>query len=159
MITNQSVIGQYLIGLILQIKSYLTSCHGGRMHPGNHTETSERPRGGQPTSLDFFFKLAEIWDLSTEQQIKLLGSPARSTYFRWRKDGGDVSADTLERISHLGSIYKALSILLDSSEAVVSWIRRPNRYFEGATALDVMLSGNLSDIIRVRQYVDAQRGG
>lgn len=91
--------------------------------------------------------------------MKLLGSPARSTYFRWRKDGGDVSADTLERISHLGSVYKALSILLDSPEAAVRWIRRPNRYFEGAPALDIMLSGNLSDIIRVRQYVDAQRGG
>lgn len=129
------------------------------MQPTSRTERADRPHGGQATSLEFFFKLAEIWDLSTEQQIRLLGSPARSTYFRWRKDGGDVSVDTLERISHLGSIYKALSILLDSHEAVVRWIRRPNRYFEGATALDVMLSGNLSDIIRVRQYVDAQRGG
>jgi hypothetical protein len=27
------------------------------------------------------------------------------------------------------------------------------------SALDVMLGGSLSDIIRVRQYVDAQRGG
>ncbi len=129
------------------------------MQPDRRAETPDRPHAGQPTSLNFFFKLSEIWDLSTDQQIKLLGSPARSTYFRWRKDGGDVSADTLERISHLGSIYKALSILLDSPEAAVSWIRRPNRYFEGATALDIMLSGNLSDIIRVRQYVDAQRGG
>lgn len=112
-----------------------------------------------PSPLDVFFKLAEIWDLTTEQQVKLLGSPGRSTYFRWRKDGGDVSADTLERISHLGSVYKALSILLDSPEAAISWIRRPNRFFDGASALDIMLSGNLSDIIRVRQYVDAQRGG
>ncbi|MFB6458602.1 antitoxin Xre/MbcA/ParS toxin-binding domain-containing protein [Bradyrhizobium tunisiense] len=112
-----------------------------------------------PSPLDVFFKLAEIWDLTTEQQVKLLGSPGRSTYFRWRKDGGDLSADTLERISHLGSIYKALSILLDSPEAAIGWIRRPNRFFDGASALDIMLSGNLSDIIRVRQYVDAQRGG
>ncbi|OJX77679.1 MAG: hypothetical protein BGO93_19035 [Mesorhizobium sp. 65-26] len=123
------------------------------------TAPTEQPHGAQPTPLDFFFKLAEIWDLSTDQQIKLLGSPARSTYFRWRKDGGDVSVDTLERISHLGSIYKALTILLDSPDAAVKWIRRPNRYFEGTSALDIMLNGNLSDIIRVRQYVDAQRGG
>ncbi|MES2166961.1 MAG: antitoxin Xre/MbcA/ParS toxin-binding domain-containing protein [Pseudomonadota bacterium] len=129
------------------------------MDANNRTQTTEQPQGAPPSSLDFFFKLAEIWDLSTDQQMKLLGSPARSTYFRWRKDGGDVSADTLERISHLGSVYKALSILLDSPEAAVRWIRRPNRYFEGAPALDIMLSGNLSDIIRVRQYVDAQRGG
>jgi uncharacterized protein (DUF2384 family) len=129
------------------------------MDISNRTETAQQPQGPRPSTLDFFFKLAEIWDLSTEQQIKLLGSPGRSTYFRWRKDGGDVSADTLERISHLGSVYKALGILLDSPEAAVRWIRRPNRFFEGASALDIMLTGNLSDIIRVRQYVDAQRGG
>lgn len=123
------------------------------------TEQSDGTHPANPSPLDVFFKLAEIWDLSTEQQVKLLGSPGRSTYFRWRKDGGDVSADTLERISHLGSVYKALSILLDSPEAAVRWIRRPNRFFDGASALDIMLSGNLSDIIRVRQYVDAQRGG
>lgn len=112
-----------------------------------------------PSPLGFFFKLADIWDLNTDQQIKLLGSPSRSTYFRWRKDGGEVSADTLERISHLGSIYKALRIVMDSEESAIGWIRRPNRYFEGASALDVMMTGNLSDIIRVRHYVDAQRGG
>ncbi|MES0071812.1 antitoxin Xre/MbcA/ParS toxin-binding domain-containing protein [Mesorhizobium sp. M0058] len=112
-----------------------------------------------PSPLGFFFKLADIWELNTDQQIKLLGSPSRSTYFRWRKYGGDVSADTLERISHLGSIYKALRIVMDSEETAVGWIRRPNRYFEGASALDVIMTGNLSDIIRVRHYVDAQRGG
>lgn len=112
-----------------------------------------------PTPLTFFFDLAEIWDLNTDQQMKLLGSPARSTYFRWRKDGGEVSTDVLERISHLGSIYKALMILLDTPDAAVNWLRKPNRYFDGASALDILLSGTLTDIIKVRHYVDAQRGG
>src|SRR3981189_352582 len=129
------------------------------METSKRAKTANQTQAVPPTPLDFFFKLAEIWDLTTDQQIKLLGSPARSTYFRWRKDGGDVSVDTLERISHLGSVYKALGILLDSPEAAVRWIRQPNRYFEGASALEIMLTGNLSDIIRVRQYVDAQRGG
>ena len=92
------------------------------MNISNQTEKAQQPQGPRPSTLDFFFKLAEIWDLSTDQQIKLLGSPGRSTYFRWRKDGGDVSADTLERISHLGSADKALGILLDSPEAAVRWI-------------------------------------
>lgn len=117
------------------------------------------PESGNASPLGFFFELADLWDLSADQQIKLLGSPARSTYFRWRKDNGDVSTDTLERISHLGSIYKSLQILLDTPDAAIGWIRRPNRFFQGATALDIMLNGNLGDIIKVRQYVDAQRGG
>jgi hypothetical protein len=89
------------------------------MDISNRTETAQQPQGPRPSTLDFFFKLAEIWDLSIDQQIKLLGSPGRSTYFRWRKDGGDVSADTLERISHLGSVYKALGILLESTASIV----------------------------------------
>ncbi|MCQ8870358.1 MbcA/ParS/Xre antitoxin family protein [Mesorhizobium sp. LMG17149] len=128
-------------------------------HAKSKPDNAPAPNSQTPTPLSFFFILAEIWNLTTEQQMKLLGSPARSTYFRWRKDGGDVSADTEERISHLGSIYKALRILLDSEEQAVGWIRKPNRHFEGASVLEVMMTGKLSEIIRVRQYVDAQRGG
>lgn len=31
--------------------------------------------------------------------------------------------------------------------------------FGGASALDVMLGGELTDIMRVRRYLDAERGG
>jgi uncharacterized protein (DUF2384 family) len=132
------------------------------MKTHEHTTSRDHPRtthSNPPNPLTFFFDLAEIWDLNTDQQMKLLGSPARSTYFRWRKDGGEVSTDVLERISHLGSIYKALMILLDTPESAVKWLRKPNRYFDGATALDILLNGTLTDIIKVRHYVDAQRGG
>lgn len=129
------------------------------MGPAIHEIQPDQALTDEPTTLGFFFRLAELWDLSTDQQITLLGSPARSTYFRWRKDGGDLSVDTIERISQLGSIYKALRIILDTPAAVGRWIRQPNRYFRGEAALDVMLRGGLGDIISVRQYVDAQRGG
>ena len=36
--------------------------------------------------LRAFFKIARDWDLSTEEQIILLGSPGRSTFFKWKKD-------------------------------------------------------------------------
>jgi len=70
-----------------------------------------------------------------------------------------VSSDTTERISHLGAIFKDLAILLETPEAADRWLKAPNRYFDGHSALDVMLEGRLADIIRVRQYLDAQRGG
>jgi hypothetical protein len=38
-------------------------------------------------------------------------------------------------------------------------LRKPNRYFGGRTALEVMLDGKLTDIYAVRMYLDAQRGG
>lgn len=117
-------------------------------------------RGASPVSagLEAFFNIAELWRLSTEEQIRLLGSPARSTFFKWKKDGGAIPADTLERISHVLSIFKALEILIPDAGAADSWIQRTNDYFDGQSALNVMLGGQVVDIYRVRQYLDAQRG-
>lgn len=121
-----------------------------------HTSAANRPA---PDPLRAFFALAETWGLTTEQQIVLLGSPARSTYFKWKKEGGSTSTDTEERISHLLSIFKALQILFPDSSRADAWLRRSNQFFEHRSALDVMLGGRLADILSVRTYLDAQRGG
>lgn len=121
--------------------------------------TQRTPSENSQNALGLFFALAEKWSLSADQQMRLLGSPARSTFFKWKKEGGLISGDTFERISHLLSIYKALQILFPDPDRADAWLRRPNKYFEDHSALDVMLGGTLSDIYRVRAYVDAQRGG
>ena len=65
-------------------------------------EPSQRtPSESGKSALALFFALAEKWSLTTDQQIRLLGSPARSTFFKWKKEGGLISEDTLERISYL----------------------------------------------------------
>jgi hypothetical protein len=112
-----------------------------------------------PAELEAFFGMAERWKLSTDDQILLLGSPGRSTIFKWKKEGGTLPADTRERLSHLLSIWKALRILFTEDSRGEEWIRAPNRYFDGASALDVMLEGSVASIYRVRRYLDAQRGG
>ena len=112
-----------------------------------------------PLSLDTFFKTAELWSLNVDQQITLLGSPARSTFYKWKKEGGLLSTDTEERISHLVSIFKALQIVMPDTKAADAWLHKPNRYFSGRSALSVMLDGKLTDIYAVRTYLDAQRGG
>ena len=127
-------------------------------------ERSVAPEGGgRPAitvGLDVFTPMADAWGLSTEEQMRLLGSPPRSTFFKWKKDGGALPRDTVERISHLMTIWKSLEILHTDPALSDSWLRKPNHFFNGASALDVMLEdGNFSDIVRVRQYLDAQRGG
>ena len=112
-----------------------------------------------PGSFDAFLRLAELWDLNIDQRITLLGSPARSTYFKWRKEGGAMSADTEERISHLLAIFKALQILFPDPHRADAWLRRSNAFFGERSALDIMLAGRLADILSVRAYLDAQRGG
>ena len=109
-----------------------------------------------------FFGIAEKWGLTTEQQIRLLGSPARSTFFKWKKDGGTLTQDTRERISHLATIYKSLRILFPDDVLAHDWIKRPNQaaMFAGTSALDFMLgTGSIVEIYKVRAYLDAQRGG
>jgi uncharacterized protein (DUF2384 family) len=113
-------------------------------------------------ALRTFFNIAELWGLSVEEQKTLLGIPSSSTYYKWKKDTRvTLSPDTLERISYILGIYKALQILLADTQAADTWIRRPNTapLFGGKSALERMLSGNVSDLYVVRQYLDAQRGG
>jgi len=126
----------------------------------DHTP-SAAPSAGQsriPAELEAFFRVAETWRLSIDEQINLLGSPGRSTFFKWKKDGGVLPIDTRERLSHILGIIKSLRILFTQNERGDEWIRARNRYFDGASALDVMLEG-MTGVIRVRRYLDAQRGG
>jgi len=113
-------------------------------------------------ALRTFFRVAEAWRLKPEEARRILGDPPRSTFFLWKRNGeGRLARDTLERVSYVLGIYKALQILLPRKEAADSWIRRPNTapLFGGRPALDRMLSGNVADLYVVRQYLDAQRGG
>ena len=113
-------------------------------------------------ALRTFFRIAELWKLSVVEQMTLLGLGSRSTYFKWKKEGTDVlPRDTLERMSYLFGIYKALQILLPEPAAADAWVRRPNAAapFGGRSALERMLSGNVADLYEVRRYLDAQRGG
>ncbi len=113
--------------------------------------------------LRAFGRIAEAWGLSVDEQIRLLGEPARSTFFAWRKapEAAKVSRDTLERLSNLLGIYKSLQILLPDAEAADRWVRQPNvaPLFGGHSALDRMLAGNVADLYTVRRYLDAVRGG
>jgi len=113
-------------------------------------------------ALRTFFRIAEAWGLSVEEQMNLLGLTNRATLYNWRKDKEvALPKDTLERISYILGIFKALQILLPDEKAADAWVKRPNTaaLFAGKSALDRMLSGHVADLYVVRQYLDAQRGG
>lgn len=131
------------------------------MNPSRQTAPAPRSDPG-PAAFRAFLRLAELWRLSTDEQLVLLGSPARSTYFKWKKEGAaHLSADTLERLSYLLGIFKALQILFPDPARADAWLRRPNEapLFGGGTALERLLAGHVSDLYVVRQYLDAQLGG
>ena len=119
-------------------------------------------KGLSGPALRTFFRIAALWNLSVDDQMTLLGGMARSTYFKWKKDPNTVlPRDTLERVSYIVGIYKALQVLLPDEQAADEWINRPNDapMFAGQSALDIMMSGQVADLFIVRQYLDAQRSG
>lgn len=113
--------------------------------------------------LRAFARIAQAWGLSVDEQLCLLGQPPRSTYFAWRKhpERAALPRDTLERLSNLLGIYKALQILLPDTAAADAWVRQPNTAapFGGRSALERMLAGNVADLNLVRRYLDGVRGG
>jgi hypothetical protein len=113
--------------------------------------------------LRAFERICTAWQLSVDEQLRLLGQPPRSTFFAWRRDPERASLprDTLERLSYLLGIWKSLQILLPDTAAADAWVRQPNAAppFGGRSALARMLAGNVSDLHAVRVYLDGVRGG
>ena len=98
------------------------------------------------------------WEIGDDHAAVLLGGIAPRTYKRWKAgEYGRVGPDLAARLSNLMGIHKALRLLFSDATRGYGWIKRPNEAFSGATALDVMLRGQLTDLMRVRRYVDSQR--
>lgn len=113
------------------------------------------------TALTAFFNITTAWELAAEEERVLLGAPPRSTFFKWKAErSARLMPDTLERISYVMGIYKALRILLPTEEAANAWVKKPNTAsgFGGRSALERMLAGRVIDLADVRRYLDAERG-
>jgi hypothetical protein len=98
------------------------------------------------------------WGLTDEQSATLLDMPLRS-YRRWKAgEPRRLGRDGKARLSNLMGIHKALRIIFREPARGYAWIKAPNAAFEGRSALAVMLDGELTDLMRVRRYLDAERG-
>jgi len=120
------------------------------------------PQRVAAAALQGFFSITELWSLSARQQRTLLGDPAESTFFKWKsiKSAKRLDSGTLERISYILGIHKALRVLLPTERAAFEWVKKPNTapLFKGHTALSRMLTGRVADLYEVRKYLDGERG-
>ncbi|MGB8910126.1 MAG: MbcA/ParS/Xre antitoxin family protein [Candidatus Cybelea sp.] len=114
------------------------------------------------TAVRAFGNIARAWDMDLREQRAALGNISKQTIYNWREhpERARLSGDQLDRVSFLLGIFKALHILFTRPEQADSWIRRPNAAlpFGGRPAADLMFSGRIEDLIRVRRYVDGARG-
>ena len=92
----------------------------------------------------------------------MLGNPPPEALAAWRAAPASASLprDTLERISYVLGIDKALRTLIPDGKAADAWVRLPNdaAVFGGASALERMLAGNVGDLYVVRRYLDIVMG-
>ncbi len=103
--------------------------------------------------------LFRLWRVTDEQAATLLDLPLRS-YRRWKAgETGRISRDGKARLSNLMGIHKALRLIFREPQRGYDWIRVGNAAFGGSAALDIMLGGELTDLMRVRRYLDHERGG
>lgn len=94
--------------------------------------------------LRTFLNIAEVWGLTAEEQMALLGIHDRATFEDWsfRVRAHETIAlpvDVIVRIGCVLSIYASLSALFPEDRAA-GWLRAPNAHqiFGGRTALTVM---------------------
>lgn len=103
--------------------------------------------------------LFRLWGVTDDQAAIILDLPRR-TFARWKTgEIGRIGRDGKARLSNLMGIHKALRIIFKEPARGYGWIKAPNAAFSGRSALDVMLHGELTDLMRVRHYLDAERGG
>jgi hypothetical protein len=109
-------------------------------------------------ALRGFFQIMDAWEVGTDDERVLLGSPPERTFYAWRKgEGVRVPSDTLRRVGYIAGIYKALQILYSDPHLADSWIKRPNRAFHDKSPLDRMRAGDVVDLAAIRSYLDAAR--
>ncbi|HEX2136440.1 MAG TPA: antitoxin Xre-like helix-turn-helix domain-containing protein [Microvirga sp.] len=103
--------------------------------------------------------LFRLWGVTDDQAAVILDLPRRT--FARRKAGhiGRIGRDGKARLSNLMGIHKALKIVFREPTRGYAWIKSSNEAFGGRSALEVMLGGELTDLMRVRRYLDAERGG
>jgi len=104
-------------------------------------------------------RLFGLWGVTDGQAATILDLPPR-TLARWKAgEIGRIGRDGRARLSNLLGIHKALRITFREPVRGYAWIKAPNAAFAGRSALEIMLGGELTDLMRVRRYLDAERGG
>src|SRR6476620_4184240 len=96
----------------------------GRRAPANRRRLSA-------PALRTFLAIADLWGLTEEQRLLVLGYPSRSTYHNWCKQAREhgsiaLDVDVLTRISVVFGIYQALGILFPTERLGVEWLRAPH---------------------------------
>lgn len=111
-------------------------------------------------ALKAFVALARNWELTNQEAAMLLGVSG-STWDRIKKGTRPIlNQDQLTRVSALIGTYKGLHLLFADGMAD-RWPRLQNKgpLFDGKSPINAMIEGGIPQMLDVRRYIDAVRGG
>jgi hypothetical protein len=114
-----------------------------------------------PSAIKGLLRIAAQWKLRDEDTRELLGGISNGSFYDMKgRAAKTLDTDQLTRISLLIGIYKALNILY-SPKLANAWITLPNTnpMFGGDSPLNYLKEGGIPAFMRVRQLLDARRGG
>jgi hypothetical protein len=102
-------------------------------------------------------KLFSAWDVSDAQACTLLGAISPDVWDAW-KDGHfeHNDADLRLRMAHLVGIQTGVRKLFRDASRGYAWLRASNSAFGGKSAIDIMLSGKITDLAAVREWLAAE---
>src|ERR1700733_1442718 len=115
-------------------------------------------------ALKALFNIVKHWQIRDEDARNLLGGMSNGAYYQLKQNTGaavkTLEQDRLTRISYLIGIFKSLNILY-SQRLADRWMQLPNTnpMFEGDTPVAYLIKGGMPAMLRVRQLLDARRGG
>lgn len=114
------------------------------------------------TLAKMVIKLFQLWEISTADQLNLLGLSPKSRAMLTKYAKGDAlpaTRDMLDRVGWLLSIHKALGLLYPRNEDVrYTWVKQRNTAFDNLTPLEVMKEQGIIGIAKVARYLDFYRG-
>jgi len=115
-----------------------------------------------PDAIRAFTKLIAKWNVKEKEARLLLGGVSTGTFYELKAHPKNklLDQDQLTRISLLLGIFKALRILY-SDKLADAWVKLPNKnpMFGGADPVSHMIRFGVPGMERVRQLLDARRGG
>ena len=114
-----------------------------------------------PAAVKGLVRIADHWSLRDDDTRVLLGGMSNGSFYSLKSRAGKtLDEDQLTRVSLLVGIFKALNILY-SPKLADAWMTLPNTnaMFGGDTPLNYVKKGGIPALLRVRQLLDARRGG
>ena len=124
-------------------------------------EKIREPSQINAVALKAYTRVVDAWGLSLNEAAGLADMTV-STWKRAKKPdfAGELTKDQLLRLSAVIGIYKSLELYFSESLAR-GWFTRPNAgpLFGGNRPVDTAIDGGLPQIMAVRTYLDALRGG